>query len=201
MRSRGVHTLRIMPETLSQALRELWNPQYQHVVLLPFFIHGLVLMGFMTLGATLLKQTRATALALLLLAVCAGSVVIYLQARGAALSAIQSAHTKYEATEIAAIAHRLQSVVWVYHGVAGMALVALLATMFKPGARMVFGILAGLVGMGAGVWGLDLHYRESRIYHPNLLPPAIQRPHHPAQNPPPAEPRVQPARPAPVGSR
>ena len=191
-----------MPESLSQAVRELWNPQYQHVLLLPFLIHGLVLMGIMTIGATILKQTRAAGLALLLLALCAGSVVVYLQARGASLSAIQGAHTKYEATEIAAIGERWKSLLWLYYSLGGLAVVALLAAMVKPGARMFFGILAGLAGMGVGIWGLDLHYRESRIYHPNLLPPAIQRPNLPNQNPPPAaEPRVQPARPAPAGTR
>jgi hypothetical protein len=190
-----------MPETLSQALRELWNPQYQHVVLLPFLVHGLVLMGLMALGATVLKQTRAGALALLLLALCAGSVVVYLQARGASLTAIQGAHTKYEATEIAAIGERLQSLVWIYYAVAGLALVALVAGLSKPSLGMLFGVLAGLAGMGVGIWGLDLHYRESRIYHPNLLPAAVQRPNLPNQSPPAAAPRVQPARPVQPGGR
>jgi hypothetical protein len=190
-----------MPDTLSQALRELWNPQYQHVVLLPFLVHGLVLMGLMTLGATVLKQTRAGALALLLLALCAGSVVAYLQARGASLTAIQGAHTKYEATEIAAIGERLQSLVWVYYAVAGLALVALVASLIKPSLGMLFGVLSGFAGMGVGIWGLDHHYRESRIYHPNLLPAAIQRPNLPNQSPPAAAPRVQPARPVQNGGR
>ncbi|MFM7182072.1 MAG: hypothetical protein ACKO2G_11490 [Verrucomicrobiales bacterium] len=189
-----------MPETLSQALRELWNPQYQHVVLLPFLIHGLVLTGLMALGATVLKQTRAGALALLLLALCAGSVFAYLQARGASLTAIQGAHTKYEATEIAAIGERLPSLVWVYYAVAGLALVALVAGLSKPSLRMLFGILAGLAGIGVGLWGLDLHYRESRIYHPNLLPSSVERPNLPTQSPP-AAPKVQPARPAQPGGR
>jgi hypothetical protein len=189
-----------MPETLSQALRELWNPQYQHVVLLPFLIHGLVLMGLMTLGAAVLKQTRAGALALLLLMLCAGSVVVYLQARGASLTAIQGAHTKYEATEIAAIGERLQSLVWVYYVLAGLALLALLTIVLKPDLARLFGVLAGLAGLGAGLWGLDHHYRESRIYHPNLLPATVQRPNLPNQSPP-AAPQVQPARPVQPGGR
>lgn len=186
-----------MPESLSHALRELWNPQYQHVVLMPFFIHGLVLMGLMVLAATVLKQTRAGALALLLLALCALSVVPYLQARGVSLTAIQGAHTKYEATEIAAAGERLKSMVWLYYAVAGLSLVALVASLSKPGLGMLFGVLAGLAGLGAGLFGLDAHFRESRIYHPNLIPASVQRPNLPNQGAPaPATPaRVQPARP------
>jgi hypothetical protein len=183
-----------MPETLSHALRELWNPQYQHVVLMPFFVHGLVLMGLMVLASTVLKQTRAGALALLLLALCAVSVIPYLQARGLSLTSIQGAHTKYEATEIAAVGERLRSLAWLYYAVAGLALVALVASLSKPGLGMLFGVLAGLAGLGAGMFGLDAHFRESRIYHPNLIPASVQRPNLPNQAAP-APTRVQPARP------
>ncbi len=192
-----------MPDSLTQAIRELWNPQYQHVVLLPFLVHGLVLTGLMALGSAILKQHRASALAFLLMAACAAAAQPYLDARAASLTAIQAVQTKYEATEVAGLGERLQSQVWIFHAVAGLAVLASLTELIRWNAARFLGLGAAMIGIGAGLWALDFHYRESRVYHSNLMPAARTRatapvPAAPAPvSAPAAEPRVQPARPFP----
>jgi lysylphosphatidylglycerol synthetase-like protein (DUF2156 family) len=192
-----------MPDSLIQAFRELWNPQYQHVVLLPFLVHGLILTGLMALGSAILKQHRACALALLLMAVCAAAAQPYLDARAASLSAIQAAQTKYEATEVAALGERLHSQIWIFHAVAGLAVLAALGELIRWQAVRFLGIGVALIGMAAGCWALDFHYRESRVYHSNLMPAARTRAPAPTPSTPaaPDTPRVEPARPLPNPGR
>ena len=184
-----------MTESLSLAVRDLWNPEYQHVVLLPFLVHGLLLCGLFALGATVLKQSRAAALALLMVALCALAAIPFLQAREAALPALQAAHSKYDSSEIAAVGQRLNSVIWLYYGVAGISIIALLASLTKASLGMIFGILASLIAIGTGFWGLDMHHRETVIYHPNLGKPPKTLPAIPVNMPgKPAQPsRVLPA--------
>ena len=156
-----------MPESLTHALRELGNPQYLHLVLHPLLVQGLALCGLFVLGSTLLRQPRAAALGLLLLAGCALAVVPYLHAREAALAAVQAAHSKYAATEIAGLGDRLHQWAWVHEALAGLAVLALVAIPAKATGR-VLGIATAVLALADGLWGLDFHHRESRIYHPNL---------------------------------
>ena len=157
-----------MPESLSHALRELWNPSYQHLVLHPFFVHGLLLCGFFVLGSTVVKQTRASAMGLLLLALCALTVLPYLQARTADLPSLQATHSKFAATEISGLGDRLRSFSWIYYVLAGLAIVSLVATPAKASVGMILSLVTAILAIGVGVWGLDFHHRESRLYHPNL---------------------------------
>ena len=182
-----------MPESLAQAVRELTNPQYQHVLLLPLLVQGLILCALFVLGSVILKQSRATALGLGLLAACALAVLPYLSARAAALKAIQDAHTKYTATEIAAVGERISAVAWVYQSLAGMAVLAILATLIRARIGHWLSLLCALTGIGVALWSLDLHFRESRLYHPNLAPATTVRAAPPVVTPVP--PRTLPARP------
>ena len=180
-----------MPESLTHALRELGNPQYSHLVLHPLLVHGLVLCGLFVLGSTLLKQPRAAALGLLLLAGCTLAVVPYLHTRGAALAAVQAAHSKYAATEISGLGDRLHQWAWIYQALAGLAVLAVIAIPAKAIGRAL-GIATGVLALGVGLWGLDFHHRESRVYHPNLAEaPGVAAPVLPV-----AAPAVRPAVPA-----
>lgn len=181
-----------MPDSLAQAIRELANPQYQHVLLLPLLVQGLVLCAVFVLGSVLLKQPRASALGLGLLAGCALAILPYLGARDAALRAIQDAHTKYTATEIAAVGERIASVTWVYQALAGLGVVACLACLTRMRVSLWLSPLAAILGIAVAAWSLDLHFRESRIYHPNLAPASSVRAAPPVAVP---VPRALPARP------
>ena len=157
-----------MPETFTQALRALSNPEYQYLLWQPIMVHGLILSALFTLGSLVLRQRRAAAFGLLLLGLCSLAVIPYLEARSAALPAIQAAHTKYDSARLSAPAERLSSLIWVYQTMAAAAGLAMLLCLTKTKAGLALAILSASAGLGLGVWGLDGDFREASLHHPNL---------------------------------
>jgi len=187
-----------MLETMNHVLGELGNPQYRHLVLHPLFVHGLVLTGLFTFVSLLMKQRRAAALGLVLMAVCALSVWFYLHARAEALPAMQKTHSRFDATEMAATGELLARTAWVYFVLAGFTIFGLVAVTSRSLTASIFVLCIALGSMVVGVWGLAHHYRESCLYHPNLdLVEKKSLPPPPKTAPLPAKPATTPKAPQP----
>ena len=160
-----------MLDLLPFLIEQLQLPDYLHLVLQPFLIHGLFLCALFVLGSLVCKQKVSLAIGLILMSLCAGCIYPYLQFRVDSTTAIQLAQGEHQATEIQSIAVAFTKLSWIYYALAGVAIVAAATIPAKNKLSPLLSILAVIWALYASGLALAYHHRDSRLYHPNLKAP------------------------------
>jgi len=169
-----------MPDLIQSilfAITQLANPEYRHLALHPLLVHGILLSSIFLTFTFILRQRKASAVALLLLIICSLCIFPYADAREASVDTLIASQSEYHTTDITAYQEAVVAMRWYFTGLAGLALIALLTGAGGKAVSITFLILTLIGGFALSAWSLSLHYRESQIYHPHLAEPII--PHTP----------------------
>lgn len=156
---------------LDRIVAALQDPEYLFLVLEPLQVWGIAF-GLLGLVITwFLKNEKLQVASLAVVAVCALSVLPYLQARQKAQVRIEKVYSasyaarakQFTANTSDRLEHR-----WIYLALAGVAGAAILVgpRRNRLGLGLALGCVAfSLQGIHHGLW---MHYQDSLAYHPNL---------------------------------
>ena len=163
---------------LASLAEDLSQPEYVHVLLNPLPVYGLAV-GILGLVVALIvfRGSRAARLtALILIAICAGSIWPVAHYGGGGYDRVLSMADSAGAAWLKAHARRADQVIPFYYALTGLAVLAIFVPFKRPKSALLLAWLTFVLAvgtLGAGAW---VAYAGGKIRHTefrNELPPSL----------------------------